>query len=30
MFFVLMQQTPTERVRIQAAVKKIIYDAMKN
>ena len=30
MFFVLMEQTPTERVRIQAAVKKLIYEAMEN
>ena len=30
MFFVLMQQTPSERVRIQVAVKKLIYEAMEN
>jgi CubicO group peptidase (beta-lactamase class C family) len=30
MFFVLLEQTPSERVRIQAAVKKLIYDAMEN
>ena len=30
MFFVLMEQTPTERVRIQAAVKKLIYEALEN
>jgi CubicO group peptidase (beta-lactamase class C family) len=30
MFFVLMEQTPTERGRIQAAVKKMIYEAMEN
>jgi CubicO group peptidase (beta-lactamase class C family) len=30
MFFVLLQQTPSERVRIQAAVKKLIYEAMEN
>jgi CubicO group peptidase (beta-lactamase class C family) len=30
MFFVLMEQTPTERGRIQAAVKKLIYEAMEN
>jgi hypothetical protein len=26
-FFVLMESTPSERVRIQARLKKIIYDA---
>jgi hypothetical protein len=26
----LMEQTPSERVRIQAAVKKLIYEAMEN
>ena len=30
MFFVLMEQTPTERGRIQADVKKLIYEAMEN
>jgi len=30
MFFVLMEQTPSERARIQAAVKKLIYEAMEN
>ena len=30
MFFVLMEQTPTERGRIQATVKKLIYEAMEN
>ena len=30
MFFVLMEQTPSERGRIQAAVKKLIYEAMEN
>jgi CubicO group peptidase (beta-lactamase class C family) len=30
MFFVLLEQTPSERVRIQAAVKKLIYEAMEN
>jgi CubicO group peptidase (beta-lactamase class C family) len=30
MFFVLMEQTPSERMRIQAAVKKLIYEAMEN
>jgi CubicO group peptidase (beta-lactamase class C family) len=30
MFFVLMEQTPTERGRIQAGVKKLIYEAMEN
>ena len=30
MFFVFMEQTPSERVRIQAAVKKLIYEAMEN
>lgn len=27
MFFVLMENTPSERVRVQARLKKIIYDA---
>ena len=30
MFFILMQQTPSERQRIQAALKKLIYEAMEN
>jgi CubicO group peptidase (beta-lactamase class C family) len=30
MFFLLMEQTPSERGRIQAAVKKLIYEAMEN
>jgi CubicO group peptidase (beta-lactamase class C family) len=30
MFFVLMEQTPSERGRIQATVKKMIYEAMEN
>jgi len=30
MFFVLMEQTPTERQRIQKAVKQMIYEAMEN
>ena len=30
MFFVLMEQTPTERQRIQPAVKKLIYEALEN
>jgi CubicO group peptidase (beta-lactamase class C family) len=30
MFFVLMEQTPTERGRIQATVKKLIYEALEN
>jgi CubicO group peptidase (beta-lactamase class C family) len=30
MFFVLLEQTPSERVRIQAAVKKLIYEALEN
>jgi CubicO group peptidase (beta-lactamase class C family) len=30
MFFVLMEQTPSERVRIQAVVKKLIYEALEN
>lgn len=30
MFFVLLEQTPSERVRIQATVKKLIYEAMEN
>jgi CubicO group peptidase (beta-lactamase class C family) len=30
MFFVLLEQTPSERQRIQPAVKKLIYEAMEN
>jgi CubicO group peptidase (beta-lactamase class C family) len=30
MFFVLMEQTPTERGRIQATVKQLIYEALEN
>ena len=30
MFFVLLEQTPSERQRIQTAVKKMIYEAMEN
>jgi len=30
MFFVLMEQTPSERVHIQREVKKLIYEAMEN
>jgi hypothetical protein len=30
MFFVLMEQTPSERGRIQPEVKKMIYEAMEN
>jgi CubicO group peptidase (beta-lactamase class C family) len=30
MFFVLMEQTPSERGRIQATVKKLIYEALEN
>ena len=30
MFFVVMENTPSERVRVQAALKKIIYDALSN
>ena len=30
MFFVLLEQTPSERQRIQTAVKKLIYEAMEN
>jgi CubicO group peptidase (beta-lactamase class C family) len=30
MFFILMEQTSLERGRIQAAVKKLIYEAMEN
>jgi hypothetical protein len=30
MFFVLLEQTPSERGRIQATVKKLIYEAMEN
>jgi CubicO group peptidase (beta-lactamase class C family) len=30
MFFVLLEQTPTERQRIQKAVKQLVYEAMEN
>jgi CubicO group peptidase (beta-lactamase class C family) len=30
MFFVLLEQTPSERQRIQPAVKRLIYEAMEN
>jgi CubicO group peptidase (beta-lactamase class C family) len=30
MFFILMQQTPSQRQRIQTALKKLIYEAMEN
>jgi CubicO group peptidase (beta-lactamase class C family) len=30
MFFVLMEQTPSERMRIQREVKRLIYEAMEN
>ena len=30
MFFVLMEQTPSERQRIQKTVKQLIYEAMEN
>ncbi|HEV7601017.1 MAG TPA: serine hydrolase domain-containing protein [Bradyrhizobium sp.] len=30
MFFILMQQTPSQRQRIQPALKKLIYEAMEN
>ncbi|WP_375414684.1 serine hydrolase domain-containing protein [uncultured Bradyrhizobium sp.] len=30
MFFILMEQTPSERQRIQPALKKLIYEAMEN
>ena len=30
MFFVLLEQTPSERQKIQPAVKKLIYEAMEN
>ena len=30
MFFVLLEQTPTERQRIQRTAKKLIYEAMEN
>jgi CubicO group peptidase (beta-lactamase class C family) len=30
MFFVLLEQTPSERMRIQVTVKKLIYEAMEN
>ena len=30
MFFVLLEQTPSERQRIQKAVKQLIYEAMEN
>jgi CubicO group peptidase (beta-lactamase class C family) len=30
MFFILLEQTPSERQRIQKAVKQLIYEAMEN
>ena len=30
MFFVLMEQTPSQRMLVQPAVKKLIYEAMEN
>jgi CubicO group peptidase (beta-lactamase class C family) len=30
MFFVLLEQTPSERMRIQVTVKKLIYEALEN
>ena len=30
MFFVLLEQTPTERQRIQRTLKQLIYEAMEN
>ena len=30
MLFVLLEQTPSERQRIQKAVKQLIYEAMEN
>jgi CubicO group peptidase (beta-lactamase class C family) len=30
MFFILMEQTPSQRQRIQAALKRLIYEAMEN
>jgi hypothetical protein len=30
MFFVLLEETPTQRQIIQPAVKKLIYEAMEN
>jgi hypothetical protein len=30
MFFILMEQTPSQRQRIQPALKKLIYEAMEN
>jgi hypothetical protein len=30
MFFVLLEQTPSERQRIQKTVKQLIYEAMEN
>jgi len=30
MFFVLLEQTPSERQKIQPAVKKLIYEALEN
>jgi hypothetical protein len=30
MFFVLLEQTPSERQKIQTAVKKMIYEALEN
>jgi hypothetical protein len=30
MFFVLLEETPTQRQRIQKTVKQLIYEAMEN
>ena len=30
MFFILLEQTPSERQKIQPAVKRLIYEAMEN
>jgi hypothetical protein len=30
MFFVLMEQTPSERQRIQKTLKQLVYEAMEN
>ncbi|MGY4287549.1 CubicO group peptidase (beta-lactamase class C family) [Bradyrhizobium sp. LM2.7] len=30
MFFVLLEQTPTERQRVQRTLKQLVYDAMEN
>jgi len=30
MFFVLLEQTPSERHRVQRALKQLVYEAMEN